>query len=92
MIEVVKNGFKKIREEQVRLRRELRDRTVSYVVAALGLVAALAWNDAIKTTIEYLLPLKSNALAVKLLYAFIITLIVVTVSVYLLRLTEDKKE
>lgn len=92
MNDKIKNSFKKIKEEQARLSRELRKSTIGYIIAAFGFVAAFAWNDAIKAIIQYFFPLDSNSLLAKLFSAFIITIIVVIVSVYLMRLAEDKKE
>ena len=86
--------MKKIEEkllgELSKMRSEVRNRTVKYIVAALGLVAGLAWNDAIKSLIEYLFPQDQNSLRAKLIYAIIITCIVAVFSFYLARL--EKKE
>ena len=46
--------------------------------AALGLVAALAWNDAIKATIKLLLS-GNDGLASKYIYAIVATVIAVVV-------------
>jgi len=61
-----------------------------YILAAFGLVAALAWNDAIKSLIEYFFPLNKNTVLIKFTYAILITFIVVIISVYLKRLLSDK--
>jgi uncharacterized membrane protein YcjF (UPF0283 family) len=76
--------------EIAKVKSEVRNRTVKYIVAALGLVAGLAWNDAIKAFIDYFFPQDQNSLRAKLVYAVIITLIVVVSSFYLARL--EKKE
>ncbi len=75
------------------IRKEIRERTVGYVVAALGLVAGLAWNDAVKALIEYAFPLSQNTLVAKFIYAVVITLVIVTISSSLMRLVsrEDRK-
>jgi len=57
---MLKNGLEKIKQEGRDLRNEFRERTLSYVLAGFGLVAGLAWNEAIKTGIEYLFPMKAN--------------------------------
>jgi len=85
MEEKFKKGFSKIKEEQERLSREVKEKTIGYIMTALGLVAGLAWNDAIKTTIEYFYPLDSNSIMAKVFYAFLITIVIVLASVYLLR-------
>lgn len=91
MNEKTKSKFQKIKEEQEKLGREVREKTVGYIVASLGLVAGLAWNDAIKTTIEYVFPLSLNSVWVKIFYAFLITIIIVLVSKYLVRIAGRKE-
>ncbi len=65
---------------------------MGYVVGALGLTAGLAWNEAIKALIEYLFPLSKNNLVAKFIYASIITLVVVVISVYLVKLFDRKEK
>lgn len=81
----------KIKEDLRGVKDEVRKRTVGYVLAALGLVAGLAWNDAIKAGIEYFFPQDQNSLRAKLVYALAITIVVAVVSFYLARL-ESKRE
>ncbi len=79
---------KKIKERTTELKKEVRERTVGYIVAALGLVAGLAWNDAVKSLIEYFFPLQQNTVFAKFLYALFITFVIVLVSIYLTRLAK----
>ena len=72
-------------------KKELRKQSVGYIVAALALVAGLAWNEAIKALIEYLFPISQNTLLAKLFYAVIMTIIVVF-GVYILNLVQGKDE
>jgi septation ring formation regulator EzrA len=88
MNDKIKNRFQKIKEEQTRLGREVKERTMGYILTALGLVAGLAWNDAIKTIIEYIFPLSSDSILAKVFYAFLVTIIIVFASVYLLKSSE----
>jgi hypothetical protein len=77
------NNFKEeIKKETTNIKSEIRQRTSSYILAAFGLVAALAWNDAITNLINYLFPFEKNTVIIKFCYALIITFIVVFVSVY----------
>lgn len=69
----------------------VRERTISYIVAAFGLVAGLAWNEAIKSFIEYLFPLAQNTLLAKFIYALALTVVLVFVSVYLARLFKKEE-
>jgi len=71
--------IKKIRYEKQRFQKELKEKTIAYIAAALGLVASLAWNEAIKDLIEYLFPLTKNTLMVKFIYAGLLTLIIVVI-------------
>ncbi len=83
----------KIKSEIEEVRQEVRNKTVGYIVTALGLVAGLAWNDAVKALIEYLFPTQKNTLQAKFIYALIITMVVVFLSVYLVKFfREDKGE
>lgn len=66
-----------------KLQSEIRERTLGYIIAAFGLVAGLAWNDAIKALIEYLFPIQENTLSAKIIYAILITLVVVVCTMYL---------
>jgi FtsH-binding integral membrane protein len=70
------------------IRQEVREKTVGYMIGGLGVVAGLAWNDAISSFIEYLFPLSKSGIVAKFLYAAIITLFVVLVTVYLMRWSE----
>ena len=78
-----------------RFKIELRQQVFKYVLAAIGLIAGLAWNDAIKSIIEYLFPYSvAGTVVAKLLYALIITLVIVMFSVYtagVLEAEEKKK-
>ena len=67
---------------------EIHERTLGYVVGAFGLVAGLAWNDAIHDLIAYLFPLPENTLPAKFLYAAIISIIAVIITVYISRLLQ----
>lgn len=63
--------------------RELRGRTATYIGGAFGLVAGLAWNEAITSFINYVFPLEKNTLLIKFLYAIAVTIVVVLLVSYL---------
>jgi polyferredoxin len=67
------------------IKEDIKDQASGYVTAALGLVAGLAWNDAIKSLIEAVFPFAATGIFAKFLYAIIITLVVVFISRSLLR-------
>jgi hypothetical protein len=73
------------------LKKELRERTLGYILTALGLVAGLAWNDAIKALIEYVIPLGNGTLLLKFIYAIVVTIAIVIAIVNLSRFIEKEK-
>jgi len=77
-------------ENQSNLQQEMREKTVGYILAAFGLVAGLAWNEAIKSFIDLFFPSSGNSILIKFIYAIIITFVVVIMSFYLVKL--NKKE
>jgi len=90
-MEAIKSKFKKIKEEELRIRKEVKEKTMGYILAALGFIVGLAWNDAIRTSIEYFFPLNQDSILAKLIYAFLITLIVVLTTVYFVKSTEKEE-
>jgi hypothetical protein len=86
-----------IKDKGVELEREVREKTLGYIITSFGLVAGLAWNDAIKAFIERFFADSGNGLRAKFIYAFFLTVIVVSVSLYLSKIfkvekKKDKKE
>lgn len=76
-----------------KLSSQVRQQIVGYIVAALSLVAGLAWNDAVKSIIEHFFYANSNSLWAKVIYAFLLSVLVALVSYFLLRftITDEKK-
>lgn len=71
----------------------VKQQIVGYIVAALSLVAGLAWNDAVKATIEYFFPANNHTFWAKIMYAILISIIVVVISYILVRgITEEEKK
>jgi len=67
------------------IRKELRKQMIGYIVGAFGLIAALAWNDAIRGLIEHFYDNPNEGLSAQFTYAVVITGIVVMVTVLLMR-------
>jgi len=82
----------KIKKESSVLRGEVWGKTIGYIVAALSLVAGLAWSDTVKAIIEYFFPVSLGGVWLKIIYAIFITLVVVAVSFYLTRVLNKKAE
>ncbi|MEK7561111.1 MAG: DUF5654 family protein [Patescibacteria group bacterium] len=79
------------KKDKTTIRAEIRARTVGYILTALGLVAGLAWNDAIAAAIQHFFPLGRDTVVAKSGYAAIITIVVVAVSVAIAKWIEGKK-
>lgn len=93
MIKMITEKFVKIKDSGSELQREVREKTLGYIITSFGLVAGLAWNDVIKAFIERFFPDPGNGLKAKLIYALIMTVFVVAISLYLSRLFKiDKKK
>ncbi len=61
----------------------MREKALTYIGGAFGLVAGLAWNDAVKELIQYAFPLATDTLTAKFIYAAVITIVVVFIITYL---------
>jgi hypothetical protein len=70
------------------INNEVRSRTFGYISGALGLVAGLAWNEAISNMINVIFPLSKDTIWVKFLYAIIVTGAVVVLVRFIERLTQ----
>jgi hypothetical protein len=78
--------IKKIRKKTAHVRTKVRDVTATYIASGLGIVVGLSWNEAIKSAITYLYPDSSGgSILAKFVYAFILTVIVVFVTAYIVR-------
>lgn len=88
----MENFSEKIKKESGEISQKIKHQFYSYIVAAFGLVAGLAWNEAIKALIDYAFPLGKNTLWAKFGYAGLMTLAVVLISIYLSRVlkSDDK--
>ncbi len=64
--------------------KEYLDKIIQLVTAALGLVAALAWNEAVQDIINLVYPAGDDLIG-KLIYAVIITALAVWVTTSLAR-------
>ena len=80
-----------LKKEIKKIRSDFFKTVSTLVVSAFGFVAALAWNNAIVELInKYLAPGKS--LWSWFIYAILVTILAVLITVYLGRLAEKHKE
>lgn len=76
-------------EKELVLREKLLDEMLRLATSGFGLVAALAWNDLIKRTVEdYIEPVVGgdSGLISLAIYALIVTILAVSVTYYLAKL------
>ena len=77
-------------EELKKIRQGVKERTITLMLAGFGLVAALAWNDAIQTMFRVLFP-QSEGLLGKFVYAILVTVIIVIISTRVTKKEEEEK-
>lgn len=82
--------MKKIFEELEKTKKAAKEKMATLILAGFGLVAALAWNDAIQTFFNFLFP-KSQEIIGKFVYALLVTFIVVIISLQLQKISRDNK-
>ena len=78
--------FHKLSKHSAPVRAALADQTINYVTAALSVVAGLAWNDAVKAAITYFFPAQASNIAAQFLYAALMTVVVVVLTLVLRRI------
>jgi len=87
-------GFRpeRILEMQKRqnIEEEILDKIAALVTAAFGLIAALAWNDAIKTIFREVFG-EESTIGPMLLYAIIVTIIAVILTIIVARAVANAK-
>lgn len=77
-------------EEPKPLRVEILDKLAALVTAAFGLVAALAWNEAIKTIFKEVFG-TSETVGPMLIYAIVVTIIAVILTIVVARAASKAK-
>jgi len=79
------------KQEKKNIKLEILEKMTTLITAGFALVAALAWNDAIKKLFEMIFGKQSNIFAM-FGYAMLITIIVVFVTIKLGRATRKAKD
>lgn len=79
-------------KKEKKLRAEIREKVTGYIGAALGLVAGLAWNDAIISLIDTVIEVERNSVLAKFLYALALTLLLVIATSYFVKFFRQKSE
>lgn len=73
------------------MREEVAEKLAALITAAFGLVAALAWNDTIKTIFNAIFGSSDTVLAM-IIYAVVVTVIAVWVTIRIGKMTEKAKK
>ena len=74
-----------LNKEVSKFTKAFRENFATLIISALGLVAALSWNDAIKSAISTLFPAESD-LIYKFYVAIIVTIISVVITFFITKL------
>ncbi len=88
------NNFAKIKQESENISRQVKEKTLGFIITAFGLVAGLAWNEAIQSLIKSFFAVDKDSIWAKFIYAIAMTIIVVIITVYLTKFfskEENKK-
>lgn len=75
------------KQEKERFSEKFKTTMLTLVVSAFGFVAALSWNDAIKSSIETLIP-PANSVVYKFLAAIIATTIAVAATYFISKISK----
>jgi len=89
--ENTKEKIEKIQEEKKRLKREVRNQTLTLIITSFGLVAGLAWNEAVRAFIDLFFPPTGSGVIAKVIYAVFITFIVVLASSTLMKMKQNNE-
>lgn len=84
--------FERLQEERRAVSRAVRERMSGAIIGAFGLVAGIAWNDAVRATIDHFYPPSQGGdILPKFLYALAVT-VVVSILIYILTKIFTEKE
>ena len=72
------------------MKAEIMDKIAALITAAFGLVAALAWNGAIRAIFEAVFGSADNITAM-LIYAVVVTIIAILVTIWIARAVKRAK-
>ena len=83
--------IEKIQKNVQEIRREFKKQTANLILNGFSFVAALAWNEAVKSLFEFIFPKKGELIG-KFSYAILATFLVVLVSRSLKRLSDEEAQ
>jgi hypothetical protein len=68
-----------------KISEEISVRVTGYILTALSLVVGLAWNDAIISLLNFLLPFNKNTVIAKFIYATALTFVIIMLMRYIFK-------
>lgn len=74
-----------------KFRVQLLEAMSTLIIGAFGLVAALAWNEAIREFIKLILPANSNGVLGLMVYASVVTVLAVVMTILITRSVKKAK-
>jgi uncharacterized membrane protein len=84
------NKSKKTLKEIEETKRAFQERTITLILGGFGLVAALAWNEAIRSLFETVFKTRGTIIS-KFIYAIIVTLMLVIISLQLQKINRKSR-
>lgn len=80
-MENINNTKEVVREKLKESSHTIWSKSATYILAGLGFVVGLAWNDAIQYLVKFVFPIDTGGgLSVKFIYAVIVTILLVFVA------------
>ncbi|MGI6104047.1 MAG: DUF5654 family protein [Patescibacteria group bacterium] len=92
LMEEINKKVTTLKAKSVEFEHAVREKTFGYIVASFGLVAGLAWNEAVKAFIESFFPMQKDTIKAKFIYALFITVVLVFISVYMARIFKKRDD
>lgn len=86
------NNFEKIKREGSKISRQIKEKMLGFIVTAFGLVAGLAWNEAIQSLIKSFFTVDKDSILAKFFYAIVMTLALVFITIYLAKIFGQDEE
>ncbi len=81
-----------MQETTKKIQKEVVAKTLTYLLAGFGFVAALAWNEAVQSLFNEIFDINRSGLFAKFAYATLVTLAVTIVSLRLSRYIGDSSD
>ncbi len=85
-MEPTEKNISKLKEHSQKISKEVKQKTLGFIITAFGLVAGLAWNQAIQDMIKQIFPLDKNSVIAEFIYAVVMTVLLVVMTIFLSKL------